>query len=332
MSYRNAMFWALGAFTITACGSADDGQGEGSAVSSGPEALHSTLEALDRVPTGYGVVPGGFLVHKDCIHEVPEGAIVETDDSLTLKGKTIARYGPCAHKRYRLAQGGSRRTAEEPGTGNGWVESNWGTSSQTMFTNLYTGTWTVPGNPTANDGQLLYFFPSLVSSTWDTIVQDVMQWGSSPAGGGQNWGMATWKVGGGQTYHSTLRTVYAGDQLNGHIQIIGSDATSQTWFIGMVDATRLTYTYVTAKTNTNPFSNVQGGVLEAYGVTQCSDFPSSGPTYFSAVTLYQGNSYTQQNLYNPSWTTQPYTYWGWTGPTCSLSVSTGTQGEAWLYY
>ena len=82
--------------------------------------------------------------------------------------------------------------------------------------------------------------------------------------------------------------------------------------------------------NGNAYNNAQSAVLEAYGVTVCSDFPS-GPagqtyfsTYFSRPALYQGSSYHDRNAISPSWSINgPSSKWtAGNGPICGFGNST----------
>jgi len=57
-----------------------------------------------------------------------------------------------------------------------------------------------------------------------SIIQPVLQWGSSAAGGGQYWAIASWFVGGAHTVYSDLKQVSSGDTIYGNMTL---DATSQ---------------------------------------------------------------------------------------------------------
>src|SRR5437868_3007139 len=83
---------------IGACDSVDDvAEMRTAALSRGQD---PALEAVNGIPADYILTPGGVLFHKDCVHEIPDGAEVHTDLSVRVKGKTIAQYAECSHKRY----------------------------------------------------------------------------------------------------------------------------------------------------------------------------------------------------------------------------------------
>ena len=80
---------------------------------------------------------------------------------------------------------------------------------------LYTASWTVPAQPGSDDGQILYYWPgtepddnsfvlqvcvclcvcvSVLLDDNSFVLQPVLQWGNTPAGGGSWWGLASWFV------------------------------------------------------------------------------------------------------------------------------------------
>lgn len=68
---------------------------------------------------------------------------------------------------------------------------------QTQYQNpkkvsLLYGEWAVPPAPPANDGQILYFWNGVEPDDNSAVLQPVLQWGSTPAGGGAYWAVASW--------------------------------------------------------------------------------------------------------------------------------------------
>jgi len=332
---------AAGTWFAGACGAlTDDDDANTVRVQQGQLAAVEEDETIDYVPDGYLHVPGGALLHKECIHEVPDGAQVNLDHSVFLNGKKIAQFSACGHKGYRFRRKGNDVSNAQaagspiPGTGSGWVEASWAYTTQTMFTHMDSGGWTVPPGPTVNDGQLIYFFPS-VARAGVSIAQPVLQWGTSPAGGGAFWGMANWLVANHVGVHSTLRTVSAGDFISGSMDLSYNDASTQYWAVWYTDWNQgYTSPGFVGQLPPNAINAAQPAVLEAYNVTQCADFPSgTGSTYFSRPTVYQGNSYHDRNLVNPSWTLYGPSTWGWAGPSCNFGLSaTDPTGSTTLYY
>lgn len=86
----------------------------------------------------------------------------------------------------------------------------------------FSAKWIVPPPPKESD-QLLYLFNALLGSDYfenrdriDYIVQPVLQWGLSPAGGGKYWAICNWCVSNDLEYfHDSLIVVNSGTILEG---------------------------------------------------------------------------------------------------------------------
>jgi hypothetical protein len=303
---------------------------------------HSAMRTIDHIPAQYQMTPGGVLVHQDCVHEVPSGAYVHDDLSVTLNGKKIAQYSECVHESFRFtapspvadpvaapsAAGSTPAAKGQAPTGNGWMVASIGFSTESMFTEMDSGYWMVPPAPPVNDGQLLFYFPSVQNDQY--IVQPVLQWGVSALGGGAFWAVANWCVmgngsGGVTKFHTALTRVNVGDELYGSVSMQYANSTKQTWNTSITDASTGYSANVTGDIlDVSPFNNAEAGVLEAYGIVSCNDFPngSAGWTYFSQPVTYQGNSYGERTLFVPAWFLASYGYLGWNGPICNSDHST----------
>jgi hypothetical protein len=109
--------------------------------------------------------------------------------------------------------------AQVPGLGTGWIVfASWNTRA---LVTSFTTTWVVPRAPTTHSGQLIYLFNGIQNSTM--IYQPVLQWGTSPAGGGDYWAVASWYVDsqGGPAFHSDLTPVSPGTVLTGIMTLAG---------------------------------------------------------------------------------------------------------------
>ena len=122
---------------------------------------------------------------------------------MTFKGEVIAHFDTCSETaistRHQPSAKSSGHTGPKPlitippitcdvcGI-NGWVEaSQWNvplSSSDNIEEML--GLWYVPNNPSVNGG-LIYFFNGIEPSNFKYIQQPVLQYGVSPAGGGNYW-------------------------------------------------------------------------------------------------------------------------------------------------
>jgi hypothetical protein len=84
---------------------------------------------------------------------------------------------------------------EYPALGSGWIAyTYWNNGTGNSITSFET-TWEVPPPPASDSGQLIYLFNGIQNygSNYG-ILQPVLQWGTSPAGGGPYWAVASWYV------------------------------------------------------------------------------------------------------------------------------------------
>lgn len=83
----------------------------------------------------------------------------------------------------------------------------------------------VPSNPTTSTGQSIFIFNSLESTDGTETLAAVLQWGTSSAGGGNFWGIASWYFFPGGTIFTSLTVVAAGAPLMGNVQLVSSGST-----------------------------------------------------------------------------------------------------------
>jgi hypothetical protein len=159
--------------------------------------------------------------------------------------------------------------------GSGWIAfASWSNRTRQPVTR-FTTTWTVPAAPSTHSDQTIFLFNGIQNSTM--IYQPVLQWGSSAAGGGNFWAVASWYADGqdGPASFSTLVRVKPGDTLvgvmtetgqNGNlfnyhcefqgIANTGLDITNQqelTWLVETLEAYGITCCYIT-QIRTTPYS------------------------------------------------------------------------------
>jgi hypothetical protein len=178
---------------------------------------------------------------------------------------------------------------------NGWVEaSNWIAGSP--LGSLSAG-FPVPPAPPSN-GATIFFFPGSEPDDGSTILQPVLQYGTSAAGGGSSWTAASWFCcPAGWSSHSSPIDVKAGDTILATMtaSCFGS---SCNWSIVTADSTIGTSSALPADNVASPFVWNFGGVLESYAVTSCAQYPAGGTTTFSNITLRDQNG----NPMLPDWT------------------------------
>ena len=277
---------------------------------------------------GWMQIPGE-LIRPDCVHEIPQGATVEVANGeitgdVTLNGTLIAHYDACPEDAFvTRPRGRSGTLATPPGTGNGWVEaSEWdvplGASDNLDFMG---GRWTVPSNPSLN-GALIFLFNAIEPSDGNWILQPVLQYGSNGGLGGDYWTIASWLAGpNGYVFHSPLETVHPGNLILASTEMTGTSGNTLYWKVSAQDSTTGANSWITAHSSGLHWTWAYAGVLEAYNVTSCSNFPASGRAVFTNSTIAHGfPSY--KVITAQGWIGDIY---GYGGPTCRFAVIAGTE-------
>jgi hypothetical protein len=212
---------------------------------------------VHKIPPGYGLVvmPDGHMRAENAI----TGNHIDFADSV----ETDARL---------------------PWRDNGWVTyASWKNNTGTPVSS-FTTTWTVPPAPAAYHGQTLFQFNSIEPSSYKAILQPVLQYGESEAGGGEYWAVASWYVTGNNAYYSSLVTVSTGDTLTGVIKLSSSSGKKFNYtceFTGI------------AETNF-PITNIAQltwctETLEVYGVHECTEFPNTAYSEMLGIELQTGD-------------------------------------------
>jgi hypothetical protein len=279
--------------------------------------------------SGWVQIPGE-LIRPDCVHEIPNGATVSVNDDddqitadVTLNGALIAHYDACPEEaivtRPHARTDGFARTpfASTPGTGNGWVEADqWNVPLQANDDIDYlAGSWTVPPYP-AENGALIYLFNGVEPSGGSWILQPVLQYGVSPAGGGDYWAVASWLVSANQAFHSPLETVYPGNSIKGYMEMTGVSGNTKSWDVETKNATTGASSYLSAEVSGQHWTWAYAGVLEAYNVTSCAQFPSNGREVFKGSVVDHGfPAYIPPSPRGWNGTIYPYG-----GPSCHFAV------------
>jgi hypothetical protein len=144
----------------------------------------------------------------------------------------------------------------------------------------------VPSNPSAADG-LNYLFNGIEPTSEDYILQPVLQWGWNGYFGGNYWVIASWLVGTSIVFYGTPEGVSPGDTLYGYTWITGESDGDFSWEVYVYDATNGANSLITADSWGLQWNWAFAGVLESYNISSCSQFPSTGYTYFSGY-VYDG--------------------------------------------
>ncbi|KAJ6626490.1 hypothetical protein B0H10DRAFT_522821 [Mycena sp. CBHHK59/15] len=260
------------------------------------------------------LTPGGYRVGTN-VQQVPEGGRIAHDGNDI---HLIGANGTVVHVASNVKQAATRVKAAVSPVQTGWVTyAHWLNTGASPISS-FTTTWVVPAVPSTWNGQTLFLFNSIEPSTGDAIMQPVLQYGPSAAGGGEYWTVATWYLYGSNIFYTTPVQVSVGQTLNGIVSLVGQSGS--------------TYTYNSQFTNIGGTALTVDGreqltwateTLEAYGVTAASDYPT-GSTVFSGI-----------NLALTSGT--PSVFWSHVddiadGLTTSIGVNGATDGQITIHY
>jgi len=238
------------------------------------------------------LTPGG-LRPRSLVHKVEHGHSISSAGgrlrTLDSSGQVVADHGtlitrPRGLPLMPLNVSHPPPTAV-PALGSGWITfASWANNTGTPVSRFATS-WVVPPAPATHSGQTIFLFNGIQNSTM--IYQPVLQWGSSAAGGGQYWSVASWYADGqgGPAFHSNLTQVNAGDILTGVMTQTGSGPLGDNYdcnFTGIANSNLV-------------ISDVQEltwcvETLECYGITQCSDYPATSKTRMYAIDLATGQT------------------------------------------
>ncbi|KAJ6474967.1 hypothetical protein C8R45DRAFT_1103092 [Mycena sanguinolenta] len=161
----------------------------------------------------------------------------------------------------------------------GWIAFAWWLNPGLAPIASFRTTWEVPPVPETDHGQTVFLFNAL-QPNGSSILQPVLQYGPSGAGGGSFWAVATWHVDdAGNAFFTPLVPVSPGQTLNAIITLTNTDGTTFDYNAQFtnVPGTAMNLTGV-------PQLTFAAETLEAYRVTAASDYPS-GSSVFSGIDL-----------------------------------------------
>ena len=260
------------------------------------------------------LTPGGYRT-RELVHRLePEQALQVAEGTIRLlhqKSKAVIEIP-------RIAA----RPGDVPGFGSGWVAYASWTNTTGVPVSSFKTTWRVPPAPATQSDQTIFLFNGIdPSNPSAAILQPVLQWGGSAAGGGPYWSVASWYVlGSGEAFHTDLVKVNVGDELLGVMTLTGQTAGGFSYvseFQG-IPGTSLPVQDVAELVWCNE-------TLEAYNITACSDYPDTDLTALRSISLTTGG--TSPPL---SWT--PVNQVTDCGQHAVVVSNSATAGEVDLYY
>jgi hypothetical protein len=239
-----------------------------------------------NVPDEYVITPFGYF-HPSCVQKLVKGERLLADGRIQHADGSIEKnVAVCNYPRYTPnGMPGAQGAAVSPEV-NGWIENaNITTGSPYQAYGAIVATWTVPPEPSADDGQWIFFFPGFedINNT-QSILQPVLQW--SP----HQWAMASWNCClNNITTESPVISVNAGDRVYGSITSTcpAGTVSCATWNVLSVDLTTGESTMlVNTPSNGQVFNWAFGGVMEPYYIVSCEDYPPNRHIVFDRVTVF----------------------------------------------
>ncbi|HEX6751665.1 MAG TPA: hypothetical protein VF092_30510 [Longimicrobium sp.] len=221
------------------------------------------------------LTPGGFRA-RSLVHRVDEGQTLVADDGRRML--MLDRSGNA----MAAVEAPAVDPLEVPALGSGWIAyTYWNNGTGQPLTSFRT-TWEVPPAPSVASGQTIFLFNGIQNYGANYgILQPVLQWGPSGAGGGPYWSVASWYVtSGGQAFHTNLVRVNPGDTLVGVMTLTAQQGRAFSYvslFEGIAGTTL-------------PVANIAellwcNETLEAYSISNCANYPNTASTALRRIEL-----------------------------------------------
>ena len=221
------------------------------------------------------------------VHRVPDGY-----ELISMPDTHIRMHNPTTGDYIDFPKPVITQQQTAPLPDNGWVSyASWYNFGSPIA--YFVTDWNVPPPPSNYDGQTLFLFNSIEPASGRAILQPVLQYGLSRAGGGEWWGIASWYVVGNQAYYTGLYYVPSGTVLAGQIRLLGRQTHGYSY-----SADFYGYSGTTMKVTRIPKLVWATETLEVYGVDQCGDFPNTSFTQMSAIQMFLQNG----SVPSMSWT------------------------------
>jgi hypothetical protein len=289
------------------------------------------------------LTPGG-LRPRSLVHQLEPGQHV------SVKGGRVRIIETATGNVVKdLGEAGSEEGDTEPPPSNvphpvpglpdlGYIEKSYWQNSGAQPIVSFSTTWVVPPVPASSDGQTIYLFNALTPNSGAHILQPVLQWGTSPSGGGNYWSIANYYADGqgGPAASQPAIRVNPGDVLQGVITCAGQSGTEFNYtssFVGypaadttVTDVDELTWAYEALEcygpydSNTKSFSPL----------AQCSDYPNTTLTAMYDIEIKTGTPGSSGTDATIAWT--PVTSFTDCGQNCQIVSNDSPGGAVYLYY
>ena len=248
------------------------------------------------------MTPGGQRA-RSIVHLISPGTILDGEDgkfrNLTPEGESICDFGTIPRRQTGKPLMPGNVSIPQPIThdsvaaavpkslGQGWITFADFTPDSELPVSVFSTSWVVPPAPMAANDQLVFIFPGIQNETM--ILQPVLQWGISAAGGGNHWAVASWYADGqnGKAFHTKLITVQPGNTLTGIITLTGSTSGKFNYRCEFVDIPNSSLSINKVDKLTDCCQT-----LECYGIKKAMDYPSTFRTSMHNISLTLGTEST----------------------------------------
>jgi len=260
------------------------------------ENTNTTTSATNSSGDEMVITPAGMM-EKSKVHFIDQGFGLHVENGrlqeVEIKsGRMIADFGEVKtiDERFDLNRNPAFLSNNIVPETQGWIAyTYWSNPSTSTPITSFTTDWVVPSVPTKQGNQTIFLFNGMQDGELSTsyIIQPVLQWGSSAAGGGKYWAITNWYVSSSQAFYGSLVKVSAGTSLTGvmtETSTTGSDYDYNSSFVGYptttLNATNVPQAYWAAET------------LESYGVTNVNtEYPPNVDVAMTSIDILEGTTH-----------------------------------------
>jgi len=243
------------------------------------KATHQDSDELVCTPFGEKLKSNVHYIDNQNHLELKKGQI-QIVNNKTHEVKKL--YKNNLHQNYILSDRGSLpNTQDQP---SGWITSCYTILMDGSQCTYFSTTYIVPPPPKKKSNQTIYIFNAFVGP--DDIIQPVLQWGISYAGGGDYWSICNWYINDqNQVFYDSLIRVNPGTKLEG---IIKASQSSN----DLYDYNSSFQGYPTSLqiNNIHALQNLYVA-LEVYGINSDDEYPSNEKITLSEIQIKSGNNY-----------------------------------------
>ncbi|KAF8893718.1 hypothetical protein CPB84DRAFT_1783240 [Gymnopilus junonius] len=238
--------------------------------------------------------PAGFFP-KSNVHAVPDGATVQQSTSgvqIVAANGTVLHTVPSSGAKTHAGPLTSppSNTTSRRDLPMGYLAYAYWLNTGPSPISFFGTNWIVPPTPASWDGQLLYWFNGLEPTTGDAILQPVLQYGVSPAGGGQFYSIASWWLVDNNVFHTGITQVSPGTFLQGHMTLTGTSTsggvTTYNYVSTFVGFPGTTITASSTEELTWAFE-----ALEIYTTKSVSDLPPNNSVFSTINITFQNGQH-----------------------------------------